>query len=542
MPVYNIEVGSLFLGMEAATVVGAADVQTALADASDSTYAYLNLGKGVGTTAHLLSTPSSPTGRLASIGLYVRASNNLSTDFYAAVWACGNPLYYVGPLAVVAVCDSVAISPSGGAAGDYEVLACQGVDPGALIAAGAIPPDLLAVALTSLDSNALRFIKVQGRLYYLPAATVTGVSAPSGTVTTTQKPTLTAALSLTVESWQLPSFLPTFLCGGDVEYQVFLAADAPGAAPPVGVLPVADVFARFSETTVGARTPSISATSSVGLPNGTYVLFARVSRDLQSGPQLYWSSWVKSSSWVQNVPVPATPTVTLAADATNQRVSITANAATTSGYDSALATVEVQRQVTGGWRAVRLISGLPLTLGSAQLVGYDYESDRGVSNTYRARVVQWHTADAVYRSGAWSTSATVTGPALTGSGWNLKTVELPASNWIGAGVLTAPAQESQGSVGVLQVLDRELPVTVGGTTGGMADSFDVVASGSTEIAALKALRDYNGLVLIESAFGDVKYARLLTVSWARRGTAAAPRLQGAVKFAEVGSGLEVVAS
>ena len=139
-------------------------------------------------------------------------------------------------------------------------------------------------------------------------------------------------------------------------------------------------------------------------------------------------------------------------------------------------------------------------------------------------------------------SNTVTGPALTGTAWNIKTVELPASNWIGAGVLTAPAQESQATVGVLQVLDRDLPVTVGGTTGGMADTMDVVASGATEIAALKALRDYTGVVLIESAFGDVKYARLLAVSWARRGTAAAPRLQGQVKFAEVGSGLEVVAS
>ena len=538
MPVYNLEVVSLFPGMEAATVVGAADVPTALADASDSTYAYVSTGRGPVSTAYLLSDPSSPTGRLASIGLLVRASNNTATDFSAALLACG----YSGT-DVVAVEDLITVPPMGLAVADYEVLAYQGADPDALIAAGASLPNELAVSLATSVYDALhRFIKVQGRLYYLPAATVTGVSAPSGTVTTTQKPTLTAALALTVESWQLPTSLPTFLCGGDVEYQVFLAADAPGAAPPVGVLPVADVFMRFSEATLGARTPSISAVPTVDLPNGTYVLFARVSRDLQSGPQLYWSSWVKSSSWVQNVPVPATPTLTLSADTPNQRVSITANAATTSGYDSAKATLEVQRQVSGGWRAVRLISALPFTLGSAQLMGYDYEPDRAVTNTYRARVVQWHTADAVYRSGPWSTSTTVTGPALTGTAWNIKTVELPASNWIGAGVLTAPAQESQATVGVLQVLDRDLPVTVGGTTGGMADTMDVVASGATEIAALKALRDYTGVVLIESAFGDVKYARLLAVSWARRGTAAAPRLQGQVKFAEVGSGLEVVAA
>ena len=532
MPVYNLEVLSLFPGSLGMTVVGATDVPTALADASDSSYAW-GPSPGIPDNAYRLTDPSGTTGRLASLGLYIRASNASASNLAAYLWGC------TARDQIMAMRDPITIPPNAGVVTDYEVLACQGADPDRMV--GASLPNELAVDLIGSGYANQRFIKVQGRLYYLPVAAITGISAPSGTITTTQTPALTTALSVTVESWQLPSSLPTFLCGGDVEFQIFRSADAPGGSPPVGVTPVSDVFARYSATTLGANTPSVSAVPGDPLPNDTYVMYVRAARDLQAGAQQYWSGWTKSSTWVQNVPPPATPTLTLSADATNQRVSITANAATTSGYDSAKATLEVQRQVSGGWRPVRLISGLPLTLGSAQLVGYDYESDRAVTNTYRARVVQWHTADAVYRTGAWGTN-TVTGPALTGTGWNLKTVELPASNWIGAGVLTAPAQESQGSVGVLQVLDRDLPVTVGGTTGGMADAMDVVASGSTEIAALVALRDYTGIELIESAFGDVKYARLLAVSWARRGTAAAPRLQGQVKFAEVGSGLEVVAA
>jgi hypothetical protein len=53
----------------------------------------------------------------------------------------------------------------------------------------------------------------------------------------------------------------------------------------------------------------------------------------------------------------------------------------------------------------------------------DLEADRGATNTYRARVSMWHTADAVRRYSTWD-SETVGGP--TGGTWNLKAVEAPA--------------------------------------------------------------------------------------------------------------------
>ena len=74
---------------------------------------------------------------------------------------------------------------------------------------------------------------------------------------------------------------------------------------------------------------------------------------------------------------------------------------------------------------------------------------------------------------------------------------------------------------------------VKGTAGGWAGSYDFIASGAAAVAAVRALVDYEGLVLIETAFGDTLYCSLTGTTVKRQGTSPAPRLAGTLTFAQV---------
>lgn len=545
MPVYDIVPESVS-GSEYMAATGAASVVAALSDASDSSYAKSTSSAFL--TRYLLSDPSSPTGRLCSIGVYVR--NKKPGASQARAW-------------LAAVTDSSGINsgawlvyPTGAAIVDSEILAHQGQNPDdAAFVANITLPLANRLMLQFDDQNVVGannafLYEALARLYYLPAVTCGTPSAPAGTVTTTQRPVCTTALSLVVESWQLPSGLPTFLTGGDVEFAIYKSADAPGAAPPVTPDPVWTGSVRFSETTAGTRTPSVSATPDVYLPNGSYVVYARTSRDLMSGSQLYWSAWAKSAEWTQDLALPTAPTLTPKVDDANQRMVLSVNCPATDGYNSVTRLFELQRLVGGVWRDVRGLgdfasgffqpdffqpSFFQVVIDGSATTGYDYECERAATNTYRARYSMTLAADAsVRRWSAWAELG-VTGPALTG--WNLKTVADPAGNMTSAPVVAEPSEDSQAKVGLFEVLDRELPVAVSSTLGGMSGALSLSVVGSAKIVLLEALRDYAGLVLLETAFGDVKYIRLTKVSWIRRGTAAAPRRLASITYAEVGCDL-----
>ena len=538
MPVYTIPIAT-DLADDAGqwSFTGAASRVAALGDSLDTSYVY-------------------PAGANADIVLMSFGNAQKTGATGRFVSACAGWRYKIGSLANSwAKVYLTSGDPSNPLDGTYHLALSS--SPQASFTTAEVPPNqgltpaqcyynansLYPIALF-FDNNGgyaagLQIAEAYQKLYFLPAATVTGISAPTGTITTTQQPTMTAALSITVESWQNS---PGWLTGGDVEFQVFRNADAPGGAPPAGVSPLSDTFVRFNSTAVGTNTPSIPGMPAVNLPNDTYVVFARVSRDVPEGTQQYWSSWVKSASWVQNVPPPTAPTLTAAQDTANQRVTLSVNVPVTSGYTTTGAVVDVQRQVPGGWRAVRNDASLPWTAdGVGHAVAADYEADRGVTNTYRVRVTEIYTSSGVPQISAWA-QATATGPAITGTGWNFKALDLIASSWMGANVVGDPTQQTQRVVGALVVLDRSLPVSVGGVSGGMADTYLAIAYGTADVAALTALRDYTGVVLLETGFGDMKYVRITDITWTRAGTPTMPRLHATIKCTEVSSGLLVSAT
>lgn len=522
MPVYEILPDSA-INPAVCAVTGAASAAAALADASDGSYVVVDYGADAKFT---MADPGAVTGRLCSIGAKVRAALNGMDASYA--WIEAGDEYGSRSLR------GMLLSASGSAFVDNEVLAHVGVNPDP--ATGSIDPKTLLIDVVEGNYNADDRAKVARaalELYYLPAVTVTSLTAPAGTVVT-QRPTLTAKLALTVETWQLPSGLPTFLCGGDVQYQVFRSADAPGSTPPAGVTPVSSGSARFTEAAAGARTPSVSAACGASLENGTYVVFARASRDLMAGAGLTFSAWTKSAVWTVAVPAPNAPAVLAWPEDSAQRVGIQLTGTNASGYDASTALAEVQRLTATGWVDVRGIDAIPLALGSGQVVGYDYEAERAAVNTYRARISQVYLSDGLRKYSAW-TQAAAAGPAAQGS--NFKLLGDPAHNWLDAPVAQAPSEESQAESAVFVPLDRPFPVVVSGVVGGMRGSLSLTAKGADEIAALEALRDYCGVVLYEDAFGGAKYIRVTSLSWDRTGTACAPRRPAALSYTEVGCDL-----
>lgn len=366
---------------------------------------------------------------------------------------------------------------------------------------------------------------------------------PTGTVTTTQMPTLEATISAIVESWQVGTGLEVFCGGVDVDWYVFPLAevgDPPPVAPPGSATPVFNKVRRYEvDTYIDGTTPTDLAVDiplDEPLVNGDYVLYVRASRESPAGTYFWNTTWARIEFAIDVTP-PAAPVLTLAKNDTTQSVAIAVNVPATAGYDSATAHVDVERLVDGAWRAVRGMTELAVTVGSADDLGDDYECDREVSNTYRVRVAMELSADGVVWYSAW-TQGTVTGPAVTGTGWNLKTVESPAANWIGALVEKRPREKGQRESAVFAPLDRSLPVVVAGATGGAGGALLVTAQGAADIALLDALIAYTGLVYLETAWGDAKHIAITGASWDRGGTSTAELRTATLEYTEVSSGLE----
>ncbi len=241
---------------------------------------------------------------------------------------------------------------------------------------------------------------------------------------------------------------------------------------------------------------------------------------------------IQKLSWSQLVGGPYAPGCGMRADDAPQAMLLKITPSGPAGYTQTSSVAYVERLVGGVWRAVRGMSGVAVPVNVETTLGYDYECDRGVANTYRLRHTMVLTADGTLASSPW-TQMSLAGPNPIGTGWNLKAVDLPGASWLSAGILTEPAESDQTQATIFYPLDRPCPVVVKGTAGGWAGSYDFIASGAAAVAALRALVDYEGLVLVETAFGDAFYCSLTGTTVKRQGTSPSPRLAGTLTFAQV---------
>ena len=518
------------------TVTGAASAVAALSDGSDASYLRLQ-SASLPADFEYNGWPAGIVGteRVVSVALTMRAKNAGAQPASVSVGDYQSPnVLYEGVVLAV---------PAGQAA--ITTLA-QLAQQGQYTPPGQPSSDWSSSywpTLSIRDPNASALWYDASWTYYTlkPASIAAPTIAPTtgGTNTTSAYPTLSAVVSALVESWQVWAG-GEFVTTGRVEFSVYNAADATGASPPVGVQPVALQVVPFDLNTyidgVTLSTLAASFKLTTPLPDGNYAVYARAVRDHPSGSDVgrgvsAWTAYQKAT-WSQLIGAPQAPGAGYAADAAGQGIVIHAYLSAPAAYTQSSGLAYVERLVGGVWRAVRGMTAAVVPAAGDHTLGEDFECDRTITNTYRIRSSYVNATDGTLAYSPWTTF-TVAGPVPLGTGWNLKAVNLIASSWLGAGALTEPTESDQTQATIFYPLDRPCPVVVKGTAGGWSGSYDFIANGAAAVAAVRALTDYEGLVLVETAFGDTFYCSLTGMTVKRQGTSAAPRLAGTLTFTQV---------
>lgn len=317
--------------------------------------------------------------------------------------------------------------------------------------------------------------------------------------TATVYPKLTATVTADIDTWQLDYSIARTM-------QVALRIESGGTGAGTGTLIASTTAAAVFDATAGTgRTLDVDITSPVALENGTYNVYASVGRQrTQYAGEWLYGDWSSAATLTQNVPLPTAPTLSVTADDTNDRASVSVTPVATTGYSDP--TFSVERSVDAGttWEAVRGMTDVAGTFGSATVL-YDYEGDRGVAVKYRARVTATYTGGIV-NTGPWTT--TTTGVTIAADGWNLKCPEDPALNIIGAEVIGDVGESQFEEMGVFHAVGRTYPTVVAGTLSGFDGAITVLTDGETEYAALKAIRAEQAVLLLQSPYGWQKYVRV----------------------------------
>jgi hypothetical protein len=521
------------------TRTGGTGLVNVLTDDSDATYARSTIKNKMCKFSCV--DPGAVTGKLVSVCPWVRAKKDGTMRCQAFVLG-----YYVamrsgrqGPGRYVSTGVALKI-PHADSPGDFEIAAHNGLHDFTLLGthwersakyAG------LGLIDTSSSSGRATVYEAGLKAYYLEPATLDSPSAPSGTVTATQMPDCSVDVACIVESWQVPSDLPPWLCDGSVEFRVYADADVPpgSTSPPALAQPVWQVVQRFTEATYGdGSTPTeqtVTATPEEPLTNGDYWLFARVSRDLPEGADLYWSGWTHAE-FTMDIDLPNTPTLSVTADDDEQRVDLSLTVVTTATYEDDSYLASIERSDDGGltWKKVRGCQDVVVAIGANDM-GADYEAPRGVTVTYRARVSAELTADSTQLWSEWDTDDVETYAVQS---WNLKAPEDPTKNWIAAPVRVEPQVERDQEVAVFHPFDRLGAVVLGAPVSGETGTLEVYCHNAADVALFKAIVAWEGALYLETPWGEARYIHVTRAGWVLGGLAGAPWRTASLEYVEVG--------
>lgn len=336
-------------------------------------------------------------------------------------------------------------------------------------------------------------------------APTVSVTSPSGTITTTSKPSV---------AWTYTDL------DGDQQayYEIKVFNDTQYTDPEFDVT-TSEPFWTSGEVTSINETAQITAF----LPNDDYRAYMRVGKDLDGTP--FWSQWAYSA-FTMNVSAPAAPTITLSHVSASGYVAVTADntGAPTFDYQE----FEIQRstdQLT--WTTIRDGDMVrPDTDGT--YAAKDYEAKRGVTNYWRARAIGTLGSD-VYVS-AWGATANV---SVTNDGtWWLKPLTTPTlsrgSLRIAPGFQTALTE----ATGVFLPIGRTTPFVVSSGLTGRTGQYEINAVGDTEWTDLNAIISHKGDLLVEDPTGASIYVRLVSRQWVTAGRSVNPIRQVNVQWVE----------
>lgn len=193
--------------------------------------------------------------------------------------------------------------------------------------------------------------------------------------------------------------------------------------------------------------------------------------------------------------------------------------------------VVVERSIDDGatWGPLATV---PINTATQVAQADDYAAVRDAANLYRARIVGYAGQDAV----ASAYSATAAAWVPNDGAWWIKAPDAPTLNVGQARVLGGSplSQSRDANVGVFRPLGRSSAVVVTGDVYGYDGTYDVLAVGEAEWAALEALLlDYTGDLIVQSPFGETRTIRVTSRSVTVDGTPTLPRRVVSVGYVEV---------
>jgi hypothetical protein len=511
MSTYTIRPNSVARQGLATSPSGAATVLSYLSDNSDSTVV-VNTSNQVNSWVFGLATPTIP-----------------STEFVAA---CGTTLRWKGNAG-----GNYTIGAAIYRAADAEPTALNTLYPNNSSVFTTTEVGVTPVSWSLADMASLRFKWYDGRAsaawpitthadVWSTVYTITKSTAVPQNKTETQSvvPAIQVQLTNTL-GWESAVSSENNIRKVLVQTRI----ESGGTGPGTGTL----VATGTTTTTVNATgTVTLNQLVSDFIPNGTYNVYSRAHR-YRYDPIVrdeQFSAWSAAATLTMNVPVPNTPTVTLATDQALDRVSITVTPITTSGYADPYIYIERSDDNQQTWVPVRDASGVQGTFGVAQTF-YDYESPRAETVFYRAKV-ESTLSGVVVNASAYSVPQS---SLITADAWNFKDVDQPGLNVIDVRVTGNPSEQVTEEQGVFRPLGRKFPVVVSGAVSGWDGALNITTVSELEWERIKYLAESQQVLYLESAFGWSKFIRILSgVTANMSGTRTTPKREVSLRYVEVG--------
>lgn len=306
---------------------------------------------------------------------------------------------------------------------------------------------------------------------------VVSVTAPTGTITDTNRPTVGWSNVLDSDG------------GAQTHYEVriFSAAQYGIGGFDPATSPVSDASGQIASSSASYQAQAI-------LADATYRAYVRTAQTV-NGAQ-HWSAW-DFEGFTIDVALPGVPDLAVTAQSGAGRIQVdveaTAGAATTDA-------IEVQRSVDGGetWEPLRNIHGDDGYLFTTMTgTTFDYETPNGVQARYRARAS--HAFSGLYVATDWSAEVTATWQSTQ---WWLKHPTRPALNLpieiASYREVTRAARQT-----AFQAMGADLPVVISDSTrGGPVGTVVLTAYDSDEQDALNALLDTTDTLLLHGPVED----------------------------------------
>lgn len=376
------------------------------------------------------------------------------------------------------------------------------------------------------SANRAYIYELWADVYCAARPTVTLATTPATPISGTSYPEVNATFSALVEEWQ-DNEGPAARSEVAYEMRIFSAAQYLAAGFDPASSPAAWSTQGISAPLdyIDGATPSseqVDETPDVPLANGVYRVYARGRRMFEGAR---FGAWTYVAITID---VDACPAPLLSATLDGQRVALSLEAQATAGAADPLTWVERSADAGETWQPVR--GAWPLESPFAQALSlHDYEAPRGAALTYRAATEA--SFEDVQLIGDAATVA-VEG-VIPAAGWNLKCPLEPAKSALDVSVDADPEWAQEEDAVTFRPIGRRAPVVVSMSLGGADGSLTITCRTAEEWAALEALRDYPGTLLLESPYGWARYVRILSRAWTEAGAPEAARRRVTFSFLEV---------